>query len=160
MTAKSRRAPRRISVVIAALVVLLDQLSKHWAELHLPAGVIRPWLPGLLAHQLVYNRGAAFSLLTGAQPLLALISAVVVVAIGIWLVRQSQLRPLQSVAIGLLLGGAAGNGIDRWRNGAVVDFLALVPIDFPVFNVADVAINLAVACFVIDLLSTRGAHEP
>jgi signal peptidase II len=53
--------------------------------------------------------------------------------------------------VGFLLGGATGNGIDRWTSGAVVDFLALVPINFPVFNLADVAINLAVLCFAIDL---------
>jgi len=60
--------------------------------------------------------------------------------------------------MGLLLGGAIGNGLDRWRLGSVVDFLEFVPIAFPVFNVADVAINLAVACLVIDLLR-RGSHE-
>ena len=48
-----------------------------------------------------------------------------------------------------------GNGIDRWRLGHVVDFLALELIDFPIFNVADVAINLAVICFAIDLLTRR-----
>lgn len=159
MTTKPRRTSRTITLLIAAMVVVLDQLSKHWAEQHLPPGVIRPWLPGLIAHQLVYNRGAAFSLLTGAQPLLALISAVVVLAVVIWVLRQGLLRPLQSLAIGLLLGGAAGNGIDRWRSGAVVDFLALVPFDFPVFNLADVAINLALACFAIDLFIQQGRHE-
>jgi signal peptidase II len=45
-----------------------------------------------------------------------------------------------------------GNGIDRWRAGAVVDFLEFIPIHFPIFNLADVAINLAVACFLLDLL--------
>lgn len=159
MSAKPSRAARRITLLIAASVVTLDQLSKAWAVAHLPAGVIRPWLPGVLAHQLVYNRGAAFSMLSNAQPLLALISAAVVIALGLWLLRQSQMSRLQMLAIGLLLGGAAGNGIDRWRTGAVVDFLALVPIDFPVFNLADVAINLAVACFAIDLLNKQGRDE-
>ena len=56
---------------------------------------------------------------------------------------------------GGLLGGAAGNGIDRWRSGAVVDFLALVPIHFPVFNLADVAINLALLCLAIDVLGPQ-----
>ena len=56
-----------------------------------------------------------------------------------------------SLALGFLLGGALGNGFDRWRLGAVMDFLALVPIQFPVFNLADVAINLAVLCFVLHL---------
>ena len=56
-------------------------------------------------------------------------------------------------------GGAAGNGLDRWRLGAVVDFLAFVPIQFPVFNVADVAINLAVLCFLLHLRPWRRSPE-
>ena len=61
---------------------------------------------------------------------------------------------------GLVLGGAIGIGLDRWRLGYVIDFLALVPISFPVFNLADVAINLAVLCFAIDLMGSHGQHRP
>jgi cytochrome c-550 len=59
-----------------------------------------------------------------------------------------------------LLGGTLGNGWDRWRLGYVVDFLALVPINFPIFNGADIAINLAVLCFGLDFWLNRhdGAH--
>ena len=62
----------------------------------------------------------------------------------------------QALAAAALLGGTLGNGLDRWRLGHVVDFLALEPIDFPIFNGADVAINLAVLCFAIDLWTRRG----
>jgi len=54
-----------------------------------------------------------------------------------------------------LLGGSAGNGIDRWLHGAVVDGLELVPFSFPVFNLADVAINLAVLCLLLDGLRSQ-----
>jgi signal peptidase II len=70
----------------------------------------------------------------------------------VWIQTAGPLRRLQWLALGLLLGGAIGNGLDRWRLGQVVDFLALVPIRFPVFNLADVAINLAVAALVLDWL--------
>ena len=157
---KLLRYSSRLQATLLALgVVVVDQISKAWAEQSLPVGVFRPWIPGLLAHQLVYNRGAAFSMLSQAQPLLALISAVVVTGVSYWLWRQHQLRHWQSLAIGLLLGGAAGNGLDRWSHGAVVDFLALVPIDFPVFNVADVAINLAVLALAIDVWSNRTRRD-
>ena len=159
MSSRLRWTSQLQASLLALVVVLLDQLSKAWAEQTLPAGVMRPWIPGLLAHQLVYNRGAAFSMLTGAQPLLALVSAVVVIGLSLWLWRQSQLRLLQTLAVGLLLGGAAGNGIDRWSHGAVVDFLALVPVDFPVFNLADVAINLAVLCLALDVWNSARRHE-
>jgi signal peptidase II len=150
-----RRSGRLSTLVLALLVVLLDQFSKTWILTTLPVGVTRRWLPGLVDLQLVFNRGAAFSLFTQAQTLLALISATVAVVLVVWVLGQPRLHPAQRAALGLLLGGTVGNGIDRWRMGAVVDFLRLVPFEFPVFNVADVAINLAVVCFIIDLLSRR-----
>ena len=71
--------------------------------------------------------------------------------------RQAGLRPWQWLGAGLLLGGAIGNGLDRWRLGTVVDFLAFMPVRFPIFNGADVAINLAVLCFAFDLLPRHGS---
>lgn len=143
---------RTISYAIAALVVLADQLTKSWAVAHLSRRGLEPLVPGLLDLQLTYNTGAAFSLFTGSSMTLGVVSVVVALAVVVWLQRQRQIGVWQLVAVGLLLGGAIGNGLDRWRLGAVVDFLALVPIRFPVFNLADVAINAAVACFLLDLL--------
>jgi signal peptidase II len=147
------------SLGIAALVLMLDQSSKAWAQASLLMGTSRGWLPGLIDLQLVYNRGAAFSLFTGATQVLALISAGVAFGLVVWILRLRHGRILQLVAAGLLLGGTLGNGLDRWRLGAVVDFLALVPIRFPVFNVADVAINLAVVVFALDLLRQHGSSD-
>ena len=137
---------------IAGAVVLADQLSKAWALNHLSGAGVQPLLPGLLELQLVFNTGAAFSMLTGSTMLLGLVSAAVAIALVVWIQTAGPLRRLQWLGLGLLLGGAIGNGLDRWRLGQVVDFLALVPIRFPVFNLADVAINLAVAALVLDWL--------
>ena len=118
---------------------------------HVVAGP-RQLLPGLLDLHLTTNTGAAFSLFTNSAAGLGLVSLLVVLVTIGWIQRQSTPLPLyRALAVGFLLGGASGNGIDRWTSGAVVDFLALVPINFPVFNLADVAINLAVLCFAIDL---------
>jgi signal peptidase II len=84
------------------------------------------------------------------------VSLLVSIGIAVWIQRQEQLTLTRSLGVGLLLGGALGNGLDRWRLGYVVDFLALVPVSFPVFNLADVAINLAVLCFAIELLRNHG----
>ena len=135
-----------------AAVVLLDQISKIWAVRHLATGDIKPLLPGLLQFQRVSNTGAAFSLFADATLMLGVISAMVSLAVTLWILLRPPLRPWEAMALGFLLGGAVGNGIDRWRLGAVVDFLEFVPIHFPIFNVADVAINLAIVCFAIDLL--------
>ena len=138
---------------VALLVVLLDQLSKSWALHHLSLRVTAPLLPGLVQQRLVFNTGAAFSMLEGNGLLLGLVSGLVTLALVVWIQTGGKLGRWQWLGLGLLLGGALGNGIDRLRTGSVVDFLEFVPISFPVFNVADVAINLAVLCLVIDLLS-------
>ncbi len=135
----------------ALAVVLLDQLSKAWASAQLTPGLATPLLPGLLQLRLVVNTGAAFSLLIGNAPLLGLVSAAVAAGLVLWIQTSGPLRPWQALGLGLLLGGALGNGIDRWRLGHVVDLLEAVPVSFPVFNLADVAINLAVLCLAIDL---------
>jgi signal peptidase II len=150
------RQRRSLAWAVASGVLVLDQGTKAWALQQLPSGLAQPFLPGLLQLRLVHNTGAAFSLLTGSTPLLALVSLVVCVALALLLWRRPpQTMPL-SLALGLLLGGAAGNGLDRWRLGSVTDFLELVPISFPVFNLADVAINLAVLCFLIDAMAGLG----
>jgi signal peptidase II len=151
---RNRRCRRLASLswLLAAVVLLLDQSSKLWALHQLPPGAIKPLLPGLLQLQRVSNTGAAFSLFSGSTQLLAVVS--LVAAIGLILVLS--LRPPSlvstSLALGFLLGGTVGNGIDRWRLGAVIDFLEFVPISFPIFNIADVAINLAVLCFSAELV--------
>ena len=147
-------------ILIAVAVALSDQLSKAWITDVLGGdGRSLQAVPGLLDLRLVHNTGAAFSMLRGSTPVLGLLSLVVVIAVLIWLWRQPRLPIWQGLAIGLLLGGSLGNGIDRWRLGYVVDFLALVPINFPIFNPADVAINLAVICFAVDLWSNRSGNR-
>ena len=141
---------------VALAVVLADQLSKAWAVSQLRPGIVAPLLPGLLEQQLVFNTGAAFSLLTGNTWLLGAVSALVAVGLVVWIQTGGPLRRYQWLGLGLLLGGAIGNGLDRWRLGHVVDFLAFMPFTFPVFNLADVAINLAVACLLLDGFGRHG----
>ncbi|MGL6133397.1 MAG: signal peptidase II [Prochlorococcaceae cyanobacterium] len=160
MIARVRR-DRRLCFLLAALVVVADQLSKAWATEHLAGAGVRPFLPGLLEFTYTTNTGAAFSLFSGASQALAVVSLAVALGVAVWIWRlgRAPLGRARCLALGLLLGGAIGNGIDRWRLGAVVDFLALVPISFPVFNLADVAINVAVLCFLIDLLAPAASSQ-
>jgi signal peptidase II len=64
-----------------------------------------------------------------------------------------------SIGIAYLLGGTLGNGIDRLFKGYVLDFLELVPINFPIFNLADISINLAIICFIIDMISEKDSSR-
>ena len=150
------RRLRNLAYTSAVMVLVLDQLSKALAVTNLPLGSSSAFLPGLLSLQLVRNTGAAFSLFSGNPQLLGLVSLLVSIAVAVWIQKQGRMTLTRSLGVGLLLGGALGNGLDRWRLGYVVDFLALVPVSFPVFNLADVAINLAVLCFAIELLGNHG----
>ncbi len=152
---KSRSIDRLAVFTLAAVVVILDQGSKVWMSSLLSGGQTRTAVPGLLDLQLVRNTGAAFSLFRDSTLPLAVLSLSVSVAVIIWLWRQRRLAAWQALAVAFLLGGTIGNGLDRWRLGYVIDFLALVPIRFPVFNIADIAINLAVGCFLLDLFMQR-----
>ena len=152
-----RRQLRAWAVAIA--IVLLDQASKLWACGHLADGVVQPFLPGLLQLRRVANTGAAFSLLSGNTALLGLVSGLAAVGVAAWLLLRPPAGLWLSLGAGFLLGGTLGNGLDRWRLGWVVDFLEFVPVHFPIFNLADVAINLAVLCFLIDLLRPQQTSD-
>ncbi len=139
-----------VSLLVGAVGTVLDQFSKalmvHW----LPLGRVQPVLPGLLQWRRVENTGAAFSLFHGGVAWLGLISLLVSLGLVLWLLNRPPRRLLTAVVYGLLLAGALGNGLDRWFRGAVVDWIELAPITFPVFNLADVAINVAVALLLLD----------
>ena len=151
-----RALPRRSTLLIALVIVVVDQLSKAAASSALQGSQSLPLLPHLLSLRLVHNTGAAFSVLKNSTALLGLLSFGVGIGVILWIWRERVLPFWQALAAASLLGGTLGNGLDRWRLGHVVDFLALQPIDFPIFNGADVAINLSVLCFAIDLLTRRG----
>ncbi len=111
---------------------------------------------------MVWNRGVSFGMLQADSGLgrwgLVVFSAVVAVVLASWLARAS--RPFAVIALGLVIGGAIGNMIDRARFGAVVDFLDFSGMYFPwVFNVADASISVGAAFLVLEvLLERRGPH--
>lgn len=141
---------------LAALVVLLDQLAKHWIleVFHLPLkGSVL--VGGPFSLTMVWNQGVSFGLLRADQDLtrwaLAAFSIGVAVVLAVW-ARKAE-RPLLGLALGLVMGGAVGNVIDRIRFGAVADFLDLSALYFPwIFNVADSAITVGIALLLLDML--------
>jgi signal peptidase II len=137
---------------LAALLFGLDQLSKALVLSHLsfrvPYPVLEPWL--YFTH--VYNIGAAFSMFEGQKFLLSGI-ALAVAGWIIWHERRLQERhPLHLAALGCILAGALGNVADRLRLGHVVDFIDIHNAGgniWPIFNVADMCINLGVGLLVL-----------
>lgn len=129
-------------VAVAAVLVVIDQISKHWAVTSLADGRIIE-LVGTLQLRLAFNTGMSFGLGAGWGPLIAPLAALVVV--GLLLMVGRIPNRLGLLAVGLVMGGAIGNLIDRvfragdgFLGGGVVDFIDLQW--WPVFNVADMAI--------------------
>jgi signal peptidase II len=144
-----------LAYVIAAAVVVLDQLSKVWIldVVQLQHREPMRLLP-VFQLTMVWNPGVSFGLLRADSPsgrwILVLFALAIVVGLALWARRLD--RPLTAVALGLVMGGAVGNNlIDRVRFGAVADFLDFHGLYFPwVFNVADSAISIGVALLLLD----------
>jgi signal peptidase II len=154
--------PWRAPVAIAVVVVLLDQLTKHWAVNELSDGheIHVIWT---LQFNLAFNSGMAFSRGRGLGPIIAVVATLVIV----WLLLslRSGGTKLSQFGMGCLIGGAAGNLIDRlfrgdaWLRGSVVDFVDFQW--FPIFNVADIAVNVGAACLILNaVLVARHESDP
>ena len=147
-----------VPAISAILLTAADQASKAWAIRVLPLFEPRELLPGFLGVVHVRNTGVAFSLLANLDPrwvhpllILATLLAMAAVVAYIWHLPGKGVAP---PGLGLILGGAIGNLIDRWRLGYVVDFLDLHwrTHHWPTFNVADIGISVGVALLVADML--------
>jgi signal peptidase II len=149
---RSRVSPgtqrRRLGLflIVAALIVTFDQLSKLWIRAHLALGESLPLTDRLsLTH--VGNTGSAFGLLANRTVLLIIIGIASLLIVLLFLRYLSQVTTLSMVSIGLVWGGAVGNFIDRLRFGYVTDFIYFrLWGDFywPAFNIADAAITVGV----------------
>jgi signal peptidase II len=154
------RDMRWLMLVIAALVVVLDRVTKLWIVAHILPGHGIVVIPRVFRLTHVLNTGAAFSMFEGsASPILVRnlligfsIIAVIVVLVLIWKMGRS--LSLMSVALALILGGAIGNLYDRIRYLHVVDFLEvhIVHYHWPDFNVADSAIVVGACLLLLEML--------
>ncbi len=135
---------------IAALIAFfLDQITKYWILQSFQLKQTKPLITGVFHFTYVRNYGAAFSILDGQVDSLKWLSLFVSLGLIALALFAPELSLWERLAYGFILGGAMGNGIDRFVLGYVVDFLDFRLINFPVFNVADVSINIGIACLLI-----------
>lgn len=165
------RSPRQLALGLAALVVLLDQVSK-WLIVTVvmqPPRVVE--VTGFFNLVLTYNTGVSFGLAAGSAAwVLILVSLAIVAGLLVWL--RTQDHPVPALAIGAVIGGALGNVLDRLHAPGVIDFLDVhgALLDFwplygrwPTFNLADSAITLGVAALIVDglfLEAARSKNDP
>jgi len=161
--------PLRAGVLAAIATLIVDQASKLWLlyvfDIAQRAVRVMPFFDLVLA----WNPGISFGWFQSESPmaqiLLMAVKAAAVIALAIWMARSRTL--LATVALGLIIGGAIGNAIDRFAYGAVVDFalfhvqIGEKTLNWYVFNLADVAIVAGVAALLYDsLLGVPAAKAP
>jgi signal peptidase II len=151
-----------LALAIGIFVLFLDQLTKQAVRANFAYGDSHPVIEGFFNLVYVRNDGAAWNILSGHSVILILISAVVLVALGVYRRHFLQDGLLHRILFGLMIGGIAGNLIDRIRFGWVTDFLDFEfgSYHYPSFNVADSAICIAVFLYILtNLFSNKEKQE-
>jgi lipoprotein signal peptidase len=148
--------------LMAAATFFLDQLTKLGIVAALALGHSQPLVDGVLNLTYVQNTGAAFSLFAGHPEKLGLFAVLVVLGVMLYQRRTQPKELIVVLAMGLFIGGALGNAVDRLMLGYVRDMFDLQwqgQNVFPIFNVADIAVNLAAGMFVLHTFLTERKQE-
>jgi signal peptidase II len=156
---EAARPPRLLEVWLPILIVAVDQASKAMVRASVPLHDSVTIIPGFMDVTHVLNSGAAFGILNGADfpfktVLIAVIAMAALVGVGTYAASLSHHQLIARLGLALIIGGAAGNLIDRVLAGSVVDFVDVYwrTHHFWAFNVADSAISVGVAIMILDML--------
>lgn len=141
-----------IYAVLAAVVIIADQLVKLLVVSHIGMGQTVRAIPSVLDFVYVKNTGAAFSIMSDMTWLLSVVSVLFCAAVAVYFVWKRPKSRLQCTALALMFAGALGNALDRIFRGYVVDFIRLAFVDFPVFNIADMAITIGAAVLIVYII--------
>ncbi|MFV0528111.1 MAG: signal peptidase II [Lachnospiraceae bacterium] len=143
-----------ISIIAFLVLIGLDQFTKYLAVTNLKGRPAISVIKDVLEWSYLENRGAAFGILMDKQFLFVILTSIFCIAIIVifcLLPKIKRFLPLHIIAV-ILLSGAVGNFMDRLRLGYVVDFIYFVPIDFPIFNVADCYVTVSTALLAFFIL--------
>jgi signal peptidase II len=163
--ADAAASPRRhLEVWLPIVIVTIDQATKAMVRASVPVHDSVTIIPGLLDITHALNSGAAFGILNGADfpyktVLIAVIATAALIGVGVYAASLSHHQLIARIGLALIIGGAAGNLIDRVLTGSVVDFVDVYwqTHHFWAFNVADSAISVGVTMLILDMLTT-GPH--
>ena len=138
--------------ILISFFCIIDQLSKIYIDLNYHKLLSKDLL--VFTVDLVRNYGAAFNILSGNRLLLSFISIISTIILS-YFIFISENKLINKFGLSFILAGSIGNGIDRILRGYVIDFIKIKYIDFPVFNIADVAINIGVLMLIINYFKNK-----
>tara|TARA_B100001121_G_C18398453_1_gene484242 strand:- start:65 stop:520 length:456 start_codon:yes stop_codon:yes gene_type:complete len=133
-------------LILISFFCILDQFTKIYLNLNLNKLLNKDLF--LFKIDFVYNYGAAFNIFSGSRLFLSFISIISSIILS-YFIFISDNKLINKYGLSFILAGSIGNGIDRIFNGYVIDFIRIKVIDFPVFNIADIAINMGVLILII-----------
>ena len=137
-----------LCLVIAAVAIFLDQITKLLVVQNISEGASVEGIRGVFRLTYIENKGAAFGILAEHRWIFMILSVIAIAAILFYLWREKPRSILVCLSLGMILGGGIGNMIDRIRFDYVVDFISFVLIHFPIFNVADCYVTVAAFCLI------------
>jgi signal peptidase II len=159
-----RVSRRHLEIWLPIAIVALDQMTKAAIRAKLPLYASTTIIPGFMDFTHVPNSGTAFGLLQGVDfpfktTLIAMVAATAMISVGVYAASLARHQLIARIGLALIIGGAAGNLIDRVIMGSVVDFVDVYwrTYHFWVFNVADSAISIGVTVMILDMLGL-GTH--
>ena len=133
-------------IYIVSFFCILDQFSKIYITLNINKLLHKDLL--IFTIDFARNYGAAFNLFSGSRLFLSFVSVISTIILS-YLIFLTEIKFINKYALSFILAGSIGNGIDRIFNGYVIDFIKIKFIDFPVFNIADIVINIGVLILLV-----------
>ena len=131
---------RLFYILLCLIIFLCDQFTKYFININYPKLINKNFI--FFSIDYVRNYGAAFNLFSGSRIFLSIISIIISLFLVYLIFKKDSYRHLEIVSYSFILAGSLGNGLDRIVKGYVIDFINLNFIDFPVFNIADISINI------------------
>ena len=138
---------------LSIFIILIDQFTKYLIFYNYKLFINKDFL--LFRLDLVKNYGAAFNIFSGSRLFLSCISIIFSILLIYLILGKKNLSAIDQYSYSFILGGTIGNGIDRILKGYVIDFINLNIINFPVFNIADISINIGFLFLIYNIFKTN-----
>ncbi len=140
-------------ILISILIILSDQFTKNIININHKSLINNDLI--FFSIDYVKNYGAAFNILNGSRIFLSTVSIIVTLVLIYFILNKNNLSNLDLLSYSFILGGTIGNAIDRVTKGYVIDFINLNFINFPVFNIADISINIGLIFIIYGLIKYK-----
>ena len=140
-------------ILLSILIILFDQFTKNLITINYKSLINSELI--FFKIDYVKNYGAAFNMLSGNRIFLTTVSALITLFLTYFILSKNNISNLDLYGYSFILGGTIGNGVDRLTKGYVIDFINLNFINFPVFNIADISINIGFLFIIYGLIKFK-----